>query len=812
MPPTTLGVPTQSLSELRRPDSARRQLDQVIGEASRVRERLESAREREQAAVDRYQDLASQPADAAQPVDLSALEARSRAVRSQIALEDQLARARQQSQKLERDAQRALGLLSPAPDSLEELLNLPALGQDTMNGLLTRKTQLRDDQMQLDADRRQLNDREAEHAALIEQLRHHGQVTTASDVGQSRDERDEQWNQLRDNIQAGQAPGAEAVGCYEAAVARADGNADELVRDAAGAELAKRVAADSAQLATIDGQLRDRQAGIDAAHEAIAREWAAEWAPTGLAPVALDRVRDWERARQSVVAAAVAAGDAEGTVSSLASQIAAAEATLRKRLVAHRTVADSATLTELIELADAHIEANEACAAAAARRQLELDQSQRELSAAEKELAMADANLHQWLSAWPQQRHAAGLPETVAPEQAHEASRTVTEALAAQRQTEQVQARIAGIDRDRVQLNRRLQDLVDDAASDLVGRDAWQAAAILKDRLAEQQRRQSTHAELARRRDDADAAADRAQQACEKAQQELDELCLAAGCESLDELLDVEERCGAAAELDRDIAELDARIVERGRDELENLAAAVADLDVEEAEKALTRLGEERQSLEHERDGVNQEIGQARVRIAATEEDLTAVTAAEDVEFSQARIVELARQYAIARLSASVIRRAIERYRDRNENPLVARANELFGRFTEGTYAELLVDVDDKGRGCLVARTNNRSIHTMEQMSKGTREQLFLALRIAAIERYVERSGPVPVLFDDVFVESDDARCAQIFAALGELSAKTQVIVLTHHHHMVAIARKALGHNLHVQELPAAQTRLRAAA
>ena len=112
----------------------------------------------------------------------------------------------------------------------------------------------------------------------------------------------------------------------------------------------------------------------------------------------------------------------------------------------------------------------------------------------------------------------------------------------------------------------------------------------------------------------------------------------------------------------------------------------------------------------------------------------------------------------------------------------------------------------------LVARTNNRVIHTMEQMSKGTREQLFLALRIAAIERYVERSGPVPVLFDDVFIESDDARCAQIFAALGELSQQTQVIVLTHHHHMVAIAGNELGPSLQVQELPTAQSLLRAAA
>lgn len=103
-------------------------------------------------------------------------------------------------------------------------------------------------------------------------------------------------------------------------------------------------------------------------------------------------------------------------------------------------------------------------------------------------------------------------------------------------------------------------------------------------------------------------------------------------------------------------------------------------------------------------------------------------------------------------------------------------------------------------------------IHEMHQMSKGTREQLFLALRIAAIDRYVDISGPVPVVFDDVFVESDDARCGQIFQALGELAATTQVIVLTHHHHLVDIALKALGGRLRVQELPSVKVALRTAA
>ncbi|MHB1538161.1 MAG: ATP-binding protein [Solirubrobacteraceae bacterium] len=86
-------------------------------------------------------------------------------------------------------------------------------------------------------------------------------------------------------------------------------------------------------------------------------------------------------------------------------------------------------------------------------------------------------------------------------------------------------------------------------------------------------------------------------------------------------------------------------------------------------------------------------------------------------------------------------------------------------------------------------------------MSDGTREQLFLALRIAAIERYVAASGPVPVVFDDVFLESDEPRSEQIFKVLGELAETMQVIVLTHHRYLIELGTRMLNTRLAVHEL-----------
>jgi uncharacterized protein YhaN len=68
-------------------------------------------------------------------------------------------------------------------------------------------------------------------------------------------------------------------------------------------------------------------------------------------------------------------------------------------------------------------------------------------------------------------------------------------------------------------------------------------------------------------------------------------------------------------------------------------------------------------------------------------------------------------------------------------------------------------------------------------MSTGTADQLYLALRIAAIENYLDHAEPMPFIADDLFINFDDKRAAASFQVLGELAKKTQVLFFTHHEH-----------------------------
>ncbi len=89
-------------------------------------------------------------------------------------------------------------------------------------------------------------------------------------------------------------------------------------------------------------------------------------------------------------------------------------------------------------------------------------------------------------------------------------------------------------------------------------------------------------------------------------------------------------------------------------------------------------------------------------------------------------------------------------------------------------------------------------------MSTGTADQLYLALRVAAIEDYLDHADPLPFIADDLFINFDEKRAAAGFRVLDELAKKTQVLFFTRHEHLVDVARKTLDDAVSIVTLPVA--------
>lgn len=148
-----------------------------------------------------------------------------------------------------------------------------------------------------------------------------------------------------------------------------------------------------------------------------------------------------------------------------------------------------------------------------------------------------------------------------------------------------------------------------------------------------------------------------------------------------------------------------------------------------------------------------------------------------------------AKRYLRLRLGVAATEQALRIYRDKHRSAMLARASNAFKMISRGAYQTLTTQPDKDGE-VLVAVGANGSSKIATDLSKGTRFQLYLALRVAGYEEFVQTRSPVPFVTDDILETFDDFRAAEALNLLAEMAKVGQVIYLTHHRHLCDIATR----------------------
>ena len=148
----------------------------------------------------------------------------------------------------------------------------------------------------------------------------------------------------------------------------------------------------------------------------------------------------------------------------------------------------------------------------------------------------------------------------------------------------------------------------------------------------------------------------------------------------------------------------------------------------------------------------------------------------------------LATEWSKLVVARSLLVRARNTYQEERQPDVVRRAATFFQSLTGGRYPKLHVTVGEQ-EITVVDETGRRKVP--EQLSRGTREQLYLALRFGLIQSMGEEAERLPVIVDEVLVNFDLARARGAAAAFVELSRTNQVLVLTCHEWMVDVFREA---------------------
>lgn len=369
-------------------------------------------------------------------------------------------------------------------------------------------------------------------------------------------------------------------------------------------------------------------------------------------------------------------------------------------------------------------------------------------------------------------------------------------------ETRDKQYRVGGIDRDAEDFELRLRDAARKLgiAADDAAISALNIAVTSHLRAADQQLTQRR--EIEKQIAEISAAQEKNRQELVLAESDLKALMLEAGADSIDALGVIEEQVRFRRLKEEEQARLETELTDlcdgQKRDEFvaachaTNLSSARQEIEVLQA-KAL-ELDEQielqrREVRDHEawlRDN------QTLEKVASEEQAL---------QESQAELAALVREHVKSRLAAEVLTRAMRRYRDDNQGDLLKMGGAIYSRLTGGAYVGIRAEVSDAETAELSAERTSPPHVPVTQLSDGARDQLYLALRIATLQKHFQSHPPMPFIVDDIFVMFDETRTLAALKELALLAETTQVIIFTHHAHVLELALSGLGDRCVTHEL-----------
>ncbi len=682
----------------------------------------------------------------------------------------------------------AFARLLPWAGNAEELCRLTVPPEDLLQAARDREfaaaATLTEETQETVRLREELAERSLERELLLKT----GTGVSAAAVTEARTSRDACWVNLRAHIEGRRvlaSPRTEADR-YEGLAAQADHRADERFLSA---EASGRLAQVDAAVATAELHLTNAVARVDFATTAQQQAeslWSAELARRSLPVVSVARLREWLTLREEAVKAAELA-------EASAAELRANEITLdsARQTLASATAQPAAGKSFRKLLDDAEGVLKTALDSASAFTQLKTalhkaeDKVLGESRKVERNLAQARA----WQETWKQAIAKAHLDETVSAAELD----TVELVRATVATVQQLQDEIETASSTQKDFLTRTETLWSALQMPAQPEQVGERIELLKRRLQTargDRQRVATITVALHAREGERRTAEAQRTSAERSLQPLLEL---AGVEELPALSERIEESKRVRKVLDEIDDLKQTILSLG--DGVPLAALLGEAEGKTPDHLALRsdeLARELAKLSKQIRAAADLAGVSRTTFQALDHGANASEAAADAEMARSELDVQAEAYLLKRTETLLLRWAVERKRKQTQNPLLLRAGQLFSILTSNRYSSLSVYDDGSSSVLLGNSADDSRPVSVGNMSEGTIDQLFLALRLASIEQAVRGGSILPVLADDLFINFDDGRAEAGFRVLGELAKTTQVLFFTHHQHLLEIARKSL--------------------
>jgi uncharacterized protein YhaN len=674
--------------------------------------------------------------------------------------------------------------------------------EEEFNDLKARLTTLED---RLDAERAAADELEAE----VRKLELQQEVPTEEDLHSARGHREAGWQLVRRAWLDGQTDAGAVAAyvehfpqthglaeAYARSVEQADQLSDRLRREADRVARKVELVANRQRLVQqIDRCVWERE-DIKPQLAELEEEWAALWAPLGVRLVSPKEMRGWLRLQADLVRQAQDIRVQRDRARLLRENTDGLRARLAGCLQGFGEPCGEAgdTLAQLLDRSQVVVDRFDDTSRKRAQLQQECAAWELELRQAEARVRHGDEELVQWQLQWARAMQRIGLPGDALPSAANTFLAAIADLFQKLREADGFRRRIEGIDRDAREFTAAVQALTRLVAPELAELAVDQAVRQINDLLNRARGAQKEKQTLEKQRSQEQKNLRTAEDALAAAERRLADLCREARCAAFEELPHAAQRSARRRQLEKEIQQRDEQILAFSAGAtLESLIAEAEQLDPDALKPAIDRLAEATSALREQIKKLDQTIGSEQNELDKMNGNAVAAEAAEEAENLLASLRSDVQEYAALRLASVVLQQGIERFREKNQGTILEHASRIFSRLTAGSFAGLRIDSDDSGEPVLVGiRPGSRQIVRVAGMSDGSCDQLYLALRLAALESWLDSHEPIPFIVDDILLSFDNERAVAALEALAELSKRTQVIFFSHHQHLVELAEKHL--------------------
>ena len=786
------GVPREKVQSLRLDKAQEKLLERLGRDKTRfdaqLSERAQKLKLAEQEFSRRKKELSAVPA----AVELTALRREIGQAKMHLRDESRLAERRRKIQRLERRVQEGLAQLGPFyAGGVDELLALPVPSVETLQRYAQRYADLeqesRETERRSDALRLEVIQAEEQQSTLLAS----GELPRQERLLALRRERNVSFQKTATALEATPNDAVRLLAQTQLETTEADDYADRLRAESRrSAQLESAVAKVEAAKRSL-GVLKERALQQAQREVTLQHEWEKLWPGLQTSPGAPGQMQDWVRRRGGLVDLAeerrgllVETREIEASLSQVSDKLGRV---LEELGEPRRQLWEGPT--QMVERAELLQEELARC-----NEQRQVSEQRATLAAqvlqeATKEHEESKEAHRKWKPDWSRNLKLLHLDKGAAAEEVTAKVEGLSSLFSALQKEDELRHRIAAMESDGQEFATEVRRVCEHSAPELVELECVRACEQLLSGYRRAKSDLESRERLGKQLERYEAELRLAQLGQQGATQRLDELMQRAGVKERGKLSDAERRSDRHRALREQLRELDLEMLDLGEGAaLGELIEALRPLSAETMRRRAAELPPLLESVESTLLARSAERGELAAKLE--ERQSGALAAAELLAERRSELKLAVERYATLRLAMQVLQGEVTRYRELHQGPLLKRGGEWFKALTLGRYRALSIGYDSSDDQLLQCVVEDGREVGVAALSDGTRDQLYLALRLATWENYFQRHPAMPIILDDVLVHFDDERAAAALAALGQLSSNAQVLFFTHHSRLRDLASR----------------------